>query len=571
MLRLSLPISSVMFLVLVTCSQAERFQPLVLSDVAYDLGRGERRIAGFDTAYLNAAGQAVVEVDYVWNPIAVDSIDPDSIATLPELDPLIDLFARSATVLALGDHGPKVVATTVPGLTLDERPIFHIQYGPVVGFSSGGTFLAAGLNVDADGKAVFVGLSDHLGTPLSGKPLWRGDGDSLNTIVSETLPGVESFLRSEVSGPLVAAEGVLAFGGLSIGQGSALDIRSSVWRRSAGGISLLAQEGSPAAGMAEGVYYSSIGLAGLNGAGDALLRGWAWRGVRGEITDGIWLVPASGEAKLVASEGQQAPGAAAGVEFAFNMFPAIGGATVAFSATTVDSNGGYGGGIWIDRGHGLEKVAASGDRVPIDESERVFTIFGGGYEPAVNSRGDVAFEAWSHDSGVGIVGSTPGLWIDYAGTGFTSIVQQGDQAPGLEAGTEFDRTSEPALLSNGDTLFTASLRGASITDENQFSLWRFEEEGVLTLILRTGDVLDLALGDQRQVASFALAGLGSGTDDGLPRSFNDAGQIALSIDFMDGTSGVVLYDPTAVPEPTGLIASALCCTLLIARKRNQVR
>lgn len=561
MLRCSLAITSVVLLV--SCSHAERFQPLLLSDVSYNLGRGESRIGGFATAYLNAAGQAVVEVDRVWYPTDIGSIGLEPALTSPVF---IDGSSGSSTILALGNHGPRVVATSAIGLTSDAREGFRLQFGPAVGFNSPSTFLASGLNVDSEGNAIFVGLSDPLGTPLSGKPIWRGDGAALDRVVVEPLPGAESFARTELSAPLVSAGGTLAFGGLSIRQGPDLDIRSSVWRKNADGIALVAQEGNPAPGL-EGLDYGSVGLAGLSGSGNAVLRGWAWRGIRGELTDGIWLATASGETELVASEGQQAPGAEPGVQFAFNMFPSIGGSTVAFSTTTIDRNGDYDNGVWADRGQGLQKVAASGDRVPIDGSDRIFTILGGSYEPAVNSRGDVAFAAWSNDAGLGAVGSTRGLWVEYAGGGLRSIVQSGDVAPNLEAGTEFYRLSVPALLSNGDALFTASLQGSNVTEENGFSLWRFDQEGSLTLILRTSDVLELMPGDERKVASFSLGGLGSGTDNGMPRSFNDMGQIALTVDFTDGTSGVVLYQPTAIPEPSAFITAAVGFILSIAHFR----
>lgn len=563
--RISLSGISILCLILVSCAQAARFEPLLLSDITYDLGSGEYRTDGFGHAYLNAAGQAVVEVDRVWNPIGLDSGSSDSDTTSSSV---FNVFSSGATILALGERGPKVVATTLAGLTSDERDDFRLQVGASVGFNPPNQYLSSGLNIDSEGNAVFVGLSDHLGTRLSGKPLWRGDGTTLNRIDVEPLPGVDEFPRTELSGPLVSISGTLAFGGLSIRQNPALDIRSTVWRNSIKGITLVAQEGSPADGLEKGLNFGSVGMAGLNGSGDILLRGWAWRGVRGELTDGIWLASSSNATRLIASKGQQAPGAADGVEFAFNMFPSIGGSTVAFSATTIDINGLYGSGIWADRGEGLEKIAASGDALLSDQSDRIFTMLGSGYEPAVNSRGDVSFQAWSNEVGAGAVGSNPGLWIDYAESGLTSIVQRGELAPGLEAGTEFDRPSEPALLSNGDTLFTASLRGDSITDENRLSLWRYDEEGVLTLLLRTGDLLELGNGDRRQVAYFAFAGLGTGTDDGKSRSFNDAGQIALSVNFTDETSGVVLYHPTAIPEPSTIILSTFVWIASIARRRD---
>ena len=406
MLRYSLAIT--LAVLLVSCSNAEWFQPLLLSDVSYNLGRGDSRIGGFDTAYLNAAGRAVVEVDRVWNFTAEGSIDLETDLTTPVFN---DLSLGGAAILALGDHGPRVVATSANGLASDAREGFRLQFGPAVGFNSPSTFLASGLNVDSEGNAIFVGLSDPLGTPLSGKPLWRGNGASLDRVEVEPLPSAESFARTELSAPLVSAGGALAFGGLSIRQGPDLDIRSSVWRTKADGIALVAQEGTPAPGL-EGLDYGSVGLAGLNGSGDAVLRGWAWRGIRGELTDGIWLASASGETELVASEGQQAPGTEPGVEFAFNMFPSIGGSTVAFSATTIDSNGDYGNGVWADRGQGLQKVVANGDRVPIDDSDRVFTIFGGGYEPAVNSRGmlhsklGLTMRSWEQSEAHAAYGST---------------------------------------------------------------------------------------------------------------------------------------------------------------------
>jgi len=116
MLRYALGIT--LAAVFVSCSDAQQFTPLLLSDLSYDLGSGERGVGGFSTAYLNASGQAVIEVDSVWDPTNVGSngLEPDSTTSLSA-----NLSSGSATILVLDDHGPRVVATTAVGLTSDAR------------------------------------------------------------------------------------------------------------------------------------------------------------------------------------------------------------------------------------------------------------------------------------------------------------------------------------------------------------------------------------------------------------------------------------------------------------------
>jgi hypothetical protein len=101
----------------------------------------------------------------------------------------------------------------------------------------------------------------------------------------------------------------------------------------------------------------------------------------------------------------------------------------------------------------------------------------------------------------------------------------------------------------------------------------------LHLIAREGDPLEVAPGDIRVMAEFdpiRTMYSASANEDGRRSSFNDQGQIALTIGFTDGSSGIFVFDAVAVPEPTAALlffSATVGAVALIRRQRasQQIR
>ena len=79
---------------------------------------------------------------------------------------------------------------------------------------------------------------------------------------------------------------------------------------------------------------------------------------------------------------------------------------------------------------------------------------------------------------------------------------------------------------------------------NDLGIWATDPNGLLQLIARTGDEMEVAPSDFRTITSFSFRG-GSGTEDGRASSFNDRGQLAFLAAFADGSAGVFVSNLVA--------------------------
>lgn len=127
----------------------------------------------------------------------------------------------------------------------------------------------------------------------------------------------------------------------------------------------------------------------------------------------------------------------------------------------------------------------------------------------------------------------------------------------------------PVLNGAGQTAFTATLTGADVDNTNDRGLWATDLDGLVTLVIREGDLFDVdddpINEDYRTVASI-INYVGIGNEGGRASSFNDAGQLAFSATFTDGSSGVFV---ATIPEPTSLALLSLT-GLAMRRRRPEV-
>jgi len=147
-----------------------------------------------------------------------------------------------------------------------------------------------------------------------------------------------------------------------------------------------------------------------------------------------------------------------------------------------------------------------------------------------------------------------------------------DAAPGTDAGVNFDSLSSPVLNGAGQTAFRAGLTGTGVDGNNDEGIFAEDLLGVLTLIAREGDLLDVDDGigiDLRTISTIGFSGA-TGNEDGRASGFNDLGQLVFSASFTDGTSGIFVSNLVAVPEPASLTLLALGGLSLLHRRRRAV-
>src|SRR5262249_8782714 len=125
------------------------------------------------------------------------------------------------------------------------------------------------------------------------------------------------------------------------------------------------------------------------------------------------------------------------------------------------------------------------------------------------------------------------------------------------------------LNNHGQMAFFGRLTGPGVTAANNEGIWAQDLSGVLRLIVRSGDSLDVDDGagvDLRMIKSIGVLdspGLSTAVQRGL--QINDRGQVEFEALFTDGSSGIFVSNAVAVPEPN-TASFLLCVALTMAHK-----
>ena len=127
----------------------------------------------------------------------------------------------------------------------------------------------------------------------------------------------------------------------------------------------------------------------------------------------------------------------------------------------------------------------------------------------------------------------------------------------------------PVLNSVSQVAFRAFLSGNSVNGANDSGIWAVDRAGLIRLIAREGDSLEVTPGNFRTIASIGFLG-GTGNGEGGVSGFNDVGQLAFQASFTDGTSGIFVSNLVAIPEPATWIMLMLGLQAILFW-RNRVR
>lgn len=209
-------------------------------------------------------------------------------------------------------------------------------------------------------------------------------------------------------------------------------------------------------------------------------------------------------------------------------------------------------------GSPLGIVARDGDPAPGAEDLALFSGFLLNYA-ALNNSGDVAFAAGlrsgtepvavpvTSDNETAIFGPTMG-----PGSPLGILARQGEPAPGAKDLALFDGPDPSsffldavALNDAGDVAFVTNLRtgsGAPVTESNDRALFA-SFDGLLELVLREGDVVSVDSFGRPEDRTVERIFFG-------PNGLNDAGVIAVQLEFTDGSEGIFTLTP--IPEPSAV-------------------
>ncbi len=189
---------------------------------------------------------------------------------------------------------------------------------------------------------------------------------------------------------------------------------------------------------------------------------------------------------------------------------------------------------------------------------------------SMNRHGDIAFPVvYNHFTPPASNNFRLGLAMQINGSGVL-VALSGHAAPGAGPGVTFGDFSSVNFSLNDERLlvFSTQVTGTGVTSANDLGLWLADPTGAISLLLRTGDILDVnddpSITDMRTLAGFGFLG-DYGRRDGGSSAFNSAGELALLATFTDGSQGVFVM---TVPAPAALCLLPLMAMRGLRRQRR---
>jgi hypothetical protein len=408
-----------------------------------------------------------------------------------------------------------------------------------------------------------VAFNAQTSTKFSG--LWtQKPGELLTLVAANGLDAPGTALKfGGLGAPELNNDGLMVFRG-SVATGL-FSTNSALWRFTPGGVlSLIGITGTSAPGG--GSFTSFTGGLAVNAAGEVAFDASLSTPV---TSDGVWRIGAGGAMSVVVRRGDEAPGTSERFDrlWLSDMNDAgrtvFGGTLTGPNVTSLNNRG-----LWRERDGVIQLLLREGEPAP--GTDRVFGEVG---IALLNNQGHAAVRGYVTSPG-SEAGDYSGLWSDVGGQGLKLIAREGDTAPGTTAqfGPLSDYQESTALNARGQLAFRATLSGPAVDFRNDNGIWAHDRSGVLRLILREGDVLDIS-GDPlapalRIVESFTFLG-GAGYLDGHSTGFNDQGQVVADVRFTNFESAVIVFNAATIPEPTAAALAAVG-VLGLGRLRRRV-
>jgi len=404
--------------------------------------------------------------------------------------------------------------------------------------------------LNGQGVGAFLGTFLELPEPYR-SGIWVGQPDDLQllALVGVPAPSVSDGANLiSLSSPSLSNNGQATFsGGLG---GNSVDLTNNlgIWVGTPGNVQLLVRKGEPVPDFPVGTVFSGLsgGRPMINGVGQVAFRA----DITGPFPDvipindsGIW-IGTPGALELVVRENDPAPGLSAGLPFNqrafFDLFDdeiRINDAGhIAFTAKVKGNNvspniDDYT--IFAGPADALELVMRRRD--PIPGSTDVFFSFPRPTTLVLGGGGHVAFQ--NLVSGAGVTSdNNDALWYGTP-SDLDFLAREGDQVPGTENDITFATFVGRPVTNDWSVAFQATLAGPGVTAANQDGIWGLGPAGQLQLVARTGDELNVGDGVFKTISELLFLDE-SGGEDGLGTSFNDLGQLILSVTFTDGSFDV---------------------------------
>jgi hypothetical protein len=497
--------------------------------------------------------------------------------------------AQSVRVEVIAARG--IAAPGLPGVTFG--PLGNNT--PPYFSDSGAIAFTATLTGDVtqnDNSALFFGSIGAL------QPIIREGGPAFAPLDAEVFNEPSSFLNLSNAGTLALQAP------LRVRAGSVDSTNDgTLWTFSGTTASLVAREGSPAAGI-PGVNYGTLTtVPRINDASAAYFNSslpTGSGGVTAANDNAVWIGTASA-LNILIREGNAATGFPSGINFAsyesvINV-NAAGNALVQATTTTstplgVDSTNNVG--LWYGQPGALQLIARRRAQAPGFASGVVFSnSFSNWGGRVLDSAGNVSFTGIVTGPGITLGGNDVSLFFGPAAS-YTAIAKRGDAVPG-GAGATFFNYLNPSPDGSGRLFYIGTFNNASAATDSAVMVFENNENTILvregdpapevpgatigpisnlavnangvivfqvqlvgvapefdrvvylkrpgqspTVLFGEGDPVEVAPGDIRTIGNtIGWRGANAGQASG-DIGFNDSDQLAVRVDFTDNTDGFLL-------------------------------
>jgi hypothetical protein len=376
--------------------------------------------------------------------------------------------------------------------------------------------------------------------------IWSGAPGSLRLVAREgdPAPGVAT------------GRNFSSFGSISLNDGGHTAFRANltglttagIWTDSSGVLAPIALEGSQVLGLPNGTTFKALSSPQLSATGRTAFHATIQGPGVSPFNDDVLCLQDVESLRIIVRESNYAPGTPSGTTLegafwiGFSPFSLTPTGKLAFQSdlagTGIDDSNDVG--IWSNSSGWLALVAREGDQAPGTPIGANFSRFAFDTASSLvvqksfaqSSDGRLAF--WAQLTGTGVSSANDiGIWSEGPGA-LQLIAREGDIAPGLGEQARFKTFFADSVLLNstGQTAFVATLEGDGITAANDQGIWIYDPTGASRLIIREGDVAEVATNDFRTFASF--------TPVNNKFQLNDLGQVAFMATFTDNSQAILV-------------------------------
>lgn len=492
--------------------------------------------------------------------------------------PTVSLNDAGQVALSANLIGPGVTTSNTTGTWVGTPGHLQllVRQGDVVNSSDGPTTWPGSTHpaINAAGQVLLDGDAIGFGTPGDFAVAAVGGKHAPGTSATTTfIPG---FVNSPAfTFPVATDSGTIAFRANIVGPGISNTL--GIWTGPATNLALIARSIGTLPGLPPQTITTGFGRPLINSSGSVAFAAGFGPLPTSTTGVGIWTETA-GNLTPVVKEGDAAPTFPAGSTFnnltnSISYLDYSDAGQVGFFANVIGPGvSATAGGIWTAGPTGIVPVLLDGAQAPGLPSGFTVGLRGGVQTLTLpppmffNHTGSVITETSLSGPGVN---SGFAVWAG-APNNLKSIYYVGQQAVGFPDGVTYDGLQPtptswpifPVLNDLGQVAFfsrvSTSARG----------IWATDREGVLHLVVKKGDLLEVTPGDFRTVNLLSFTGTGS-SSGGRPTGLNNKGQIAFWASFTDGSSGVFISNAVAVPEPGTLALAAIGCAVVILRYRRR--